>query len=183
MDWEAFEQLCLRCRECPLGENRKNVVIGQGQHNAPLMLIGEAPGEEEDSLGLSFVGPGGQLLDTLLKALKIEEDKVYRTHVVKCRPPGNRMPFEEEAHVCLNHLKYQVAQIKPKIIVCMGTIALRHIVDENAILSESRGSWIEKKGFEILVTFQATDILRDASKKILMWQDFKKVEKRFREIC
>lgn len=183
MDWEELNKACSNCKACALHEGRRNVVIGRGNQNAPLMFIGEGPGEQEDRAGSPFVGPAGNLLDTLLTAMKIKEDMYYITNVVKCRPPSNRVPFEEEANACLNYLRAQVSLIKPKIIVCLGATAMKYIVDENAKITSIRGTWIEKKGFEILPTFHPAALLRDNSKKVLMWQDFKKVEKRLREIC
>lgn len=184
MDWEELNNLCLNCKACALHSGRKNVVVGRGNVKAPMVLIGEGPGEQEDKMGLPFVGPAGILLDTLLQALRINEDMYYITNVVKCRPPANRVPLEEEAAACLNHLRCQVALIRPKIIVCLGATAMKYILnDENAKITSMRGTWIEKKGFEILPTFHPAALLRDSSKKVLMWQDFKKVEKRLKEIC
>jgi DNA polymerase len=183
LEWEDLIVRCSQCQDCSLYVERKNVVIGRGNINAPLVFVGEGPGEQEDLLGLPFVGPAGNLLNTLLTALNIKEDMYYITNIVKCRPPKNRVPLEEEAKSCLPFLRNQVKLIKPKILVCLGATALKYIVDENAKITSMRGTWIEKKGYHILPTFHPAALLRDSSKKILMWQDFKKIEKRLQEIC
>jgi DNA polymerase len=183
MDWDELNDKCMNCQECALHTGRKNVVIGRGNINASIMFIGEGPSEKDDETGVPFVGTAGELLNNLLIALKIPKELYYITNVVKCRPPSNRVPLEEEARACLNYLRSQVSLIKPKIIVCLGATAVKYIIDENAKITSIRGTWINKKNFEIMPTFHPESLLTDSSKKILMWQDFKKVEKRIREIC
>lgn len=181
--WEELENKCRNCRECPLCEKRTNVVIGDGNREADLMLIGEGPGEQEDLQGLPFVGPAGQLLNLLFEALGMKRTDCYIANVVKCRPPGNRIPTDEEAEKCLPYLKNQVMLVKPKIVMCLGAIALRHVVNKDVKITQIRGQWIEKKGLWIMPTFHPAALLRDESKKILMWQDFKKVRAKLRELC
>ncbi|MDF2523664.1 MAG: phage polymerase-related protein, partial [Clostridiales bacterium] len=111
---------CSGCQKCGLGASRTNIVIGRGNINAPMMFIGEGPGEQEDLQGKPFVGPAGKLLDLLLNALMISKDDYYIANVIKCRPPNNRIPHEEEAEKCIPYLRNQVALIKPSVIVCLG---------------------------------------------------------------
>lgn len=182
LNWEELTSKCKECKECSLGNTRSNIVIGRGNVNAPMMLIGEGPGEQEDLRGLPFVGPAGKLLDLLLEALQINQEDYYIANVVKCRPPGNRVPLEEEAEKCLPLLRNQVALIKPKIIVCLGATAMKHIIDKNSKITQIRGQWIERKGYWIIPTFHPAALLRDEAKKILMWEDFKKVVEKLEEL-
>ena len=145
--WDELTNECQNCKKCNLNSTRKNVVIGRGNTNAKLMLIGEGPGEQEDIQALPFVGPAGKLLNLLLDALMIKNDEYYIANIVKCRPPSNRVPLEEEAEKCLPFLRNQVALIKPKIIVCLGSTAMKYIIDKEAKITQIRGQWIERKGF------------------------------------
>ena len=178
LGWEELIKECNSCKRCELGSSRTNIVIGRGNENAPMMLIGEGPGEQEDFQGLPFVGPAGKLLDLLLEALSIKEDEYYIANIVKCRPPANRIPLDEEAKKCLPLLRNQVALIKPKIIVCLGNTAMKYIVDKDAKITKMHGQWIEKRGYWIMPTFHPAALLRDESKKMLVWEDFKKVKQR-----
>jgi uracil-DNA glycosylase family 4 len=183
LTWEELIEGCKNCTRCELANNRRNVVIGRGNANACMMLIGEGPGEQEDIQGKPFVGPAGQLLDLLLSALMIKEEDYYIANIVKCRPPHNRDPEDREAEKCLPFLRAQVKLIQPKIIVCMGRIAVKYILRDNDIrITNIRGQWQERKGFSIMPTFHPAALLRDESKKILMWEDFKKVRQRLKEI-
>lgn len=181
LSWDELTNECLDCRKCGLNTNRKNVVIGRGNINASLIFIGEGPGEQEDIHGLPFVGPAGNLLDLLLEALRIEKDQYYIANIVKCRPPSNRVPLDDEAEKCLPFLRNQVALMKPKIIVCLGSTAMKHIIDKDAKITQIRGQWIERKGYWIMPTFHPAALLRDESKKVLLWDDLKKVKQRLDE--
>lgn len=183
LSWEQLEEEIGKCQRCPLGRTRNNVVIGRGNRNAPLMLVGEGPGEQEDLRGEPFVGPAGNLLTLLLDAMMIEQESYYIANIVKCRPPLNRIPTDDEANACLHFLRNQVLLVKPKIIVCLGATAVKYIYDRGARITQVRGQWKEAKGFWIMPTFHPAALLRDESKKILMWQDFKKVKQRLDELC
>lgn len=182
LGWEELTKECNNCRRCSLGAGRINIVIGRGNINALMMLIGEGPGKQEDEQGLPFVGPAGKLLDLLLEALMIKNDEYYIANIVKCRPPNNRVPLDEEAEKCLPLLRNQVSLIKPKIIVCLGSTAMKYIINKEAKITQIRGQWIERKGYWIMPTFHPAALLRDESKKILMWEDFKKVKQKLDEI-
>jgi uracil-DNA glycosylase family 4 len=177
-NWEELFFECGNCRRCGLAGNRTNVVIGRGNMNAPVMLIGEGPGEQEDIQGLPFVGAAGKLLDLLLSALMFKEEDYYIANIVKCRPPKNRIPLDEEAEQCMPFLRRQVSLIKPVIIVCMGSTALRYIIDKDAKITQVRGQWVERKGCWLMPTFHPAALLRDTSKKIPMFEDFKKVREK-----
>jgi uracil-DNA glycosylase family 4 len=182
LGWEELENKCRECMRCGLASTRTNVVIGRGSKTAPVMLIGEGPGEQEDLQGKPFVGAAGQLLDLLLSALMFKEDDYYICNIVKCRPPGNRIPADDEAEKCLPWLRNQTLLIKPRIMVCMGSTAMKYIIDRNAKITQIRGQWTERKGFWIMPTFHPAALLRDASKKALMFEDMKKVRLKLEEL-
>jgi DNA polymerase len=142
------------------------------------MFIGEGPGEQEDMQGMPFVGPAGKLLDLLLESLMFKPEDYYIANVVKCRPENNRIQTDDEAEKCLPLLRNQVSLIKPKIIVCLGSTASRYIIGKEHKISQIRGNWIERKGFFIMPTFHPAALLRDQSKKTLMFQDMKAVKEK-----
>jgi len=174
---------CSKCLKCGLSNGRTHIAFGRGNESANLMFIGEGPGEQEDLQGQPFVGPAGKLLDLLFRAQGIKNEDYYIANIVKCRPPNNRVPTDEEANECMAYLRQQVAIIKPRIIVCLGATAMKHIIDRDAKISRIRGDWIERKGCSIMPTFHPAALLRDSSKKPLMWQDIKKVKQRLDEMC
>lgn len=177
--WEQLDKWCYNCTRCKLADTRKNVVIDRGSRRAKIMFIGEGPGEQEDIQGKPFVGPAGQLLDKILAASGFKEDDVYIANIVKCRPPYNRDPQDDEKESCINYLRYQTALIKPKIIVCLGRIAAQVIIDPNFKITKQRGQWIERKGTFITATFHPSALLRDETKKPQAWQDFKEIRKKY----
>lgn len=176
MSWEQFENECLSCNRCKLAEGRTNVVIGRGCKNAPVLFVGEGPGRQEDMTGLPFVGQAGKLLDLALTSIGFEENEYYIANVVKCRPPENREPLSEECEACLPLLRKQFALIRPKIIVCLGNIAAKALIDKSIYITKNRGIWFEKKGVYFIATFHPAALLRDESKKLLMWEDLRKVK-------
>lgn len=180
-NWNALSDDCTQCGKCDLAKTRINVVIGRGNTDAKVMFIGEGPGEQEDIAGKPFVGAAGQLLDTLLEALMFKPDSYYIANIVKCRPPKNRVPSDAEAQACLPYLRNQVMLIKPKIIVCLGAVAAKYIVDKDVKITQIRGNWIVKKQFAILPTFHPAALLRDESKKEPMWDDFVLVRDKMKE--
>lgn len=182
--WDSFINACLNCRRCDLAKTRTRVVIGRGSSlRAPIMLVGEGPGEQEDLTGQAFVGRAGKLLDCLMNALMFEPDDYYICNVVKCRPPGNREPLKEEAAACMPWLRYQVKYIKPRILVCLGATALKHLVGEDVRITKVRGNWIDRPGFfRIMPTYHPAAVLRDPNKKEEMFRDMKKVKEYFDSI-
>lgn len=181
-EWDELIQKCTECKKCELSKTRKNVAVGRGNVNAPVMMIGEGPGEQEDIQGKPFVGPAGKLLDILLDSLMFEEKDYYIANIVKCRPPSNRIPSDEEAYACMPYLRDQFTLVKPKIIVCLGATAVKYIIDRNAKITAIRGEWQEQKGALIMPTFHPAALLRDVSKKPLMFSDMKKVKERLKSL-
>lgn len=182
LGWDELVNECTGCNKCELGRTRKNIVIERGRRDAPVMFIGEGPGQQEDEKGQPFVGPAGQLLDLLLAGLMFDENDYYICNIVKCRPPENRVPNDEEAENCLPFLRNQVALVKPKIIVCLGATAMKYIIDKESKITQIRGRWLERKGFWMMPTFHPAALLRDETKKVLLFDDMKKVKQRLDEI-
>lgn len=179
-NWEELEAECKKCTKCKLCQGRKNVVIGVGNKEADIMFIGEGPGADEDAQGIPFVGKAGKLMNMAFQALGINREEVYIANIVKCRPPNNRNPEDDEAMACLNYLRNQVILVKPKIIVLLGSVALKNILGKEYGITSARGKWIEKNGIQYLPTFHPAALLRDETKKIQFWQDLKLVIQRGR---
>ena len=176
-NWEDLEKSILECKKCRLCTNRTNIVFGQGNKKARLMFIGEGPGADEDKQGIPFVGKAGQLMNNVFQALEINREDVYIANIVKCRPPSNRVPEDDEVQTCLNYLRNQVILIKPKIIVLLGSTALKNILGKEYGITAVRGNWMEKNGIKYMPTWHPAALLRDENKKIEFWQDLKEVKK------
>lgn len=176
LNWEDLYEVCHDCHKCELSNQRHNVVFGEGNSKAVVMFIGEGPGADEDSTGRPFVGKAGQLLNKAIAAIGLKREEVYIANIVKCRPPGNRVPTETEANACIQYLRNQVVLIKPKIIVCLGSTAMKHVISPDAQISRIRGQWIDRKGYFLMPTFHPAALLRDETKKIAFWEDFKKIQ-------
>lgn len=177
-NWEELEGSIKDCRKCKLCQYRKNIVFGQGNKDADIMFIGEGPGADEDLQGIPFVGKAGKLMDMAFEGLGIKRESVYIANIVKCRPPQNRVPEQDEADSCLNYLRNQVILVKPKIIVLLGSTALKNILGKDLSITACRGKWIEKKGIYYLPTWHPAALLRDENKKIEFWNDLKTVAER-----
>ena len=180
--WELFERQVAECRMCGLCRNIHNKVPGQGDHEAPLMLIGEGPGRDEDEQGLAFVGAAGQLLTRMLASIRLPRERVYICNVVKCRPPQNRIPTPEEAEACKIHLRMQTWLVRPKVIVLLGATAAKDILGPEVRIMRDRGKWTERKGVWILPTYHPSALLRDASKKPEAWEDMKSLRNKLQEL-
>ena len=176
-NWEDLEKSILECKKCRLCTNRTNIVFGQGNKKARLMFIGEGPGADEDKQGIPFVGKAGQLMNNAFQALEINREDVYIANIVKCRPPSNRVPEDDEVQTGLNYLRNQVILIKPKIIVLLGSTALKNILGKEYGITAVRGNWMEKNGIKYMPTWHPAALLRDENKKIEFWQDLKEVKK------
>ena len=181
-NWKDLEQSIKDCKKCKLCTNRTNIVFGVGNKNADVRFIGEGPGADEDRLGEPFVGKAGKLMDKAFQALEIHRDKVYIANIVKCRPPQNRTPEADEAQACLNYLRNQVILVKPKIIVLLGSTALKNILGEEYGITASRGKWVEKKEILYMPTWHPAALLRDENKKIDFWKDLKLVKQKADEM-
>ncbi len=182
ISWDELWDNIMNCQNCALGAGCIRKVPGQGDPHAPLMLIGEGPGEQEDRQGLAFVGPAGQLLTKMLAAIHLPRERVYICNVVKCRPPRNRQPSAEEMAACIGHLRAQVALVKPRVIVLLGATAVSAVLGPDYRVTKCRGQWIERKGYSIMATYHPSALLRDESKKRDAWNDLKMVRKRLREL-
>ncbi|MBE0460330.1 MAG: uracil-DNA glycosylase [Candidatus Aminicenantes bacterium] len=168
----------LHCQKCPLSLTRKNAVPGEGNINADLMFVGEAPGRDEDIQGRPFVGKAGQLLTKIINAMKFTREEVYITNVVKCRPPDNRTPNKDEINQCKEYLMEQIAMIKPKVIVSLGKVATDYFIPSKMGITSLRGQFYEFNQIKIMPTFHPSYLLRnegDKTRKKMVWEDMKKV--------
>jgi DNA polymerase len=171
--YDELQQMAKGCQKCGLRKGCRQVVFGDGNPNADLMFVGEGPGEEEDIKGIPFVGRAGQLLDKILAAANINREQAYIGNVVKCRPPGNRLPNPDEFKECRNYLEAQVRIIEPRIIVCLGALASQMVIDPRARIGQVRGKWFLRNNVKIIATYHPAALLRNESYKRPTWEDFK----------
>ena len=165
------------CMKCPLGQTRTNFVFGVGNPKATLMLIGEAPGADEDAQGEPFVGKAGQLLNKILEAIHFKREDVYICNILKCRPPGNRAPQPDEVEQCIPYLKKQIELIKPKVIVCLGLVAAQNLLRTSESLTRLRGRVLEYEGTPLMVTYHPAALLRNPNWKRPAWEDVQAIRK------
>jgi DNA polymerase len=166
------------CTLCRLSEKRKNVVFGEGDLRAAVMFIGEGPGAEEDRTGRPFVGQAGRLLENMLFAIGLDRRQVYITNIVKCRPPGNRDPREDEVASCAPYLDQQIELIRPEIIVALGKPASHRLTGTKKPIGALRGRWVSYKGIPLMPLFHPAYLLRTPSAKREAWDDLKKIKQR-----
>jgi len=169
-------QICT-CMKCPLGATRTRFVFGTGNPHATLMLIGEAPGADEDAQGEPFVGKAGQLLNKILEAIGFQREEVYICNILKCRPPGNRKPASEEVAQCLPYLQRQIALINPAVILCLGLTAAENLLETSESLTRLRGRVLEYQGIPLMVTYHPAALLRNPNWKRPTWEDVQAVRK------
>ena len=168
-----YENSICNCEECHLSKIRKNFVFGAGDPNADLVLIGEAPGAEEDRKGIPFIGEAGKLLDKILSAIKMNRfDGVFILNVLKCRTPDNRDPLPSEIEKCSPYLQKQIKIIKPKLIVALGKVAGKTLIKKDMPLKNMRGNTFDYYGKPLRVTYHPAALLRNQSLKRLAWDDF-----------
>lgn len=181
--WEELEKACAGCTACNLCRGRHNVVFGVGQRDADVMFIGEGPGEQEDLQGEPFVGAAGKLLDEMLCIIDLDRNKnCYIANIVKCRPPQNRDPAEEEQDACIGYLRQQVSLIRPKIIVCLGRIAAKRIIDPEYRITREHGVWVEKNGIWMTAIYHPSALLRDLGKRPETFRDLLSIREKCREL-
>ncbi len=186
--WELSENLdelnilICNCTKCELHRGRNKFVFGVGNPKADVMLIGEGPGAEEDKQGEPFVGRAGQLLNDILKAIKFAREEVYIANVVKCRPPGNRVPFPEEMNECMPYLLKQIELIKPKLILCLGLVAANALLGKKDSLGKLRGKIFEFNNIKVMVTYHPAALLRNPNFKKDCWEDVKAFRALYDEI-
>ncbi|RUM88118.1 MAG: uracil-DNA glycosylase [Thermodesulfatator sp.] len=168
---EELEAEIRRCRKCPLHRTRTQAVPGEGPCPSEIMLVGEAPGREEDLEGRPFVGAAGKLLGKMLSAIGLSREEVYITNVVKCRPPGNRTPEAEELQACRPYLARQIRLVKPRAILALGAVAARSLLLQQVPLSRLRGRPYEIDGIRVVVSYHPAYLLRNPAAKKAAWED------------
>ncbi len=174
-DLGALARAVEECGRCGLRAGATHVVPGEGNPAARLMLVGEGPGQQEDLTGRPFVGPAGQLLERMLAAIGLKREEVFIANVVKCRPPGNRVPADEEAAACLPYVLARIELVNPEVVMLLGATATRALAGKNLAITKVRGQWFERAGRMYLPTYHPAALLRDPSKKREAWEDLKKV--------
>jgi uracil-DNA glycosylase family 4 len=179
---EELGEFARGCNRCRLRAGCRGVVFGEGDPHARLCLIGEGPGAVEDELGRPFVGPAGELLDRILEAAGFARDEVYISNVVLCRPPGNRVPEDDEIAACRPYLRRRLELMNPGIVVLLGATPLRALVDSRAKITQERGRWYRLDGRWVLPTYHPAFLLRNPAKKREVWEDFQMVRELYRRL-
>lgn len=181
--WEGLRNICSECKRCGLCETRKHVVFGIGREDADILFVGEGPGEQEDLTGIPFVGPAGKLLDDMLSIIELDRNtNCYIANVVKCRPPRNRDPLETEQDACIGYLRNQVALIRPKVIVCLGRIAAKKLIDPDYRITRQHGQWVEKNGVWMTAIYHPSALLRDLNKRPETFEDLLSIREKLKEL-
>ena len=181
--WETLERACRDCSRCELCHGRTNPVFGVGNRTADVMFVGEGPGEQEDLQGIPFVGPAGKLLDEMLCIIDLDRNRnCYIGNIVKCRPPQNRDPREEEQEACIDYLRNQVALVQPKIIVCLGRIAAKRLIHPEYRITREHGQWVNKNGIWMTAIYHPSALLRDVDKRPETFEDLLSIRNKIREI-
>jgi uracil-DNA glycosylase len=163
------------CTRCKLHKGRNKLVFGDGSPTAKLVFVGEGPGADEDAQGLPFVGRAGKLLTQMIEAMGLQRQDVYICNVVKCRPPENRTPEPDEVQTCSPYLLRQIDAINPKVIVCLGAVAAKTLLETNRGISQYRGEWQEWRGRKLMATYHPAYLLRNPPAKADVWKDLQKV--------
>lgn len=174
--WQQLEQEVSSCTKCDLHQSRTQTVFGVGNRNARLLIIGEAPGKDEDLQGEPFVGRAGQLLNAMLAAIGLQREQIYIANVLKCRPPNNRDPRPEEAQACAPWLEQQIALIQPELILVLGRIASHHLLNTDRSLASLRGRTHQYAGIPLIVSYHPAYLLRQPVEKRKSWQDLKHIK-------
>ncbi len=169
------------CQRCPLHQGRNNLVFGEGNPNADVVFVGEAPGGDEDIQGRPFVGRAGQLLTKIIKAMGLTREDVYICNILKCRPPGNRNPRPEEIRACEPFLINQLQTIKPKVICALGTFATHTLLGTNVPISALRGRFHSYQGIKFMPTYHPAYLLRNPGAKKQVWEDVQMIMKALKE--
>jgi len=163
------------CTRCKLHKGRHKIVFGDGSAKAQLVFVGEGPGADEDAQGLPFVGRAGKLLTQMIEAMGLQRKDVYICNVVKCRPPENRTPEPDEVQTCSPYLLRQIDVINPKVIVCLGAVAAKTLLETNKGITQFRGQWLEWRGRKLMATYHPAYLLRNPPAKADVWKDLQKV--------
>ncbi|MBR4289068.1 MAG: uracil-DNA glycosylase [Oscillospiraceae bacterium] len=182
LNWNDLENTCRGCTKCGLCETRHNVVFGVGPKNADVMFIGEGPGEQEDLQGEPFVGPAGKLLDDMMSIIDLDRSNSYIGNIVKCRPPHNRDPLETEQDACIDYLRNQVALIQPKIIICLGRVAAKRLIDPQFRITRQHGTWVQKGNIWMTAIYHPSALLRDVTKRPETFDDLLSIREKIRQV-
>ena len=182
LNWEDLSRQCMSCTKCGLCQTRTNVVFGVGPRDADIMFVGEGPGEQEDLQGEPFVGAAGKLLDDMLSIIDLGRNNCYIANIVKCRPPKNRDPQEEEQEACIAYLRNQVALIRPKIIVCLGRVAAKKLIDPDFRITQQHGHWFCSNGVWMTAIYHPSALLRDVSKRPETFDDLLSIREKYKEV-
>lgn len=182
LSWQELEQKCQGCQGCVLCETRHNVVFGVGKKDADIMFVGEGPGEQEDLQGEPFVGPAGKLLDDMLSIIDIDRTKCYIANIVKCRPPRNRDPQETEQDACIGYLRNQFALVRPKVVVCLGRIAARRLIDTNYRITKEHGTWVCRQNTWFTAIYHPSALLRDPTRRPETFDDLISIRAKLQEL-
>ena len=174
-DLPSLQKFLAGCPRCKLSKHRTNIVFGQGNPNADLMFVGEAPGADEDEQGLAFVGRAGQLLTKIIEAIGMKREDVWICNVLKCRPPNNRNPEVDEVAACRPFLEEQIRLISPRAIVTLGTFAAQVLLETDEPIGRLRGRWRSAHGARVMPTFHPAFLLRSPERKKDVWEDLKLV--------
>jgi DNA polymerase len=184
IDLEAEALAASTCTRCRLGSSRRHVAYGEGSPRPLVLAIGEGPGAEEDAQGRPFVGPAGQLLDRMLSSIGLSrEENCYIANIVKCRPPGNRDPADDEKDACLPWLERQIEALRPRIILALGRVAATTLLRSDEGIGRLRGRWHERGGIPLIATYHPSALLRDESLKRPAWEDLKMLKFRLDDIA
>ena len=172
-DWETLRSAVASCTNCSLHQSRTQTVFGVGNPSADWMIVGEAPGQEEDRRGEPFVGRAGKLLDEMLRSLGLDRSSVFVANILKCRPPNNRDPSAEEAAACRRYLERQIELVAPKMILAVGRIAAQHLLNSDAPVGRMRGQkhYLNDGQIPVVVTYHPAYLLRSPTQKRKAWQD------------
>ena len=188
LDWDSLSERVSNCTACSLHGTRTQTVFGVGDRETDLMIIGEAPGAEEDKQGEPFVGRAGQLLNSMLLALGFERRQVFIANILKCRPPNNRDPKPDEAAACAGYLRRQISLVSPKAILAVGRVAAQNLLDEDTPIGKMRGRDYEfgnlpgGKKIPVIVTYHPAYLLRSPEEKRKVWQDLQSLQRKLDEL-
>lgn len=180
--YEELKTFVENCTHCPLAYTRKKPVMGKGNLQAQVLFIAEAPGQKEDSAGIPFVGPSGELFDQMLKKIGMTREEIYLTNIVKCHTPNNRDPKPEEKEQCIPYLKYETILLRPKIIVCLGRVAAQRIIRPDYRITKEHGTFLLRKNTWLTAFYHPSAVLRDATKLPEMEEDFHRLQEKLAEL-
>ncbi len=180
--WEQLKSICFDCLNCGLCQTRNHVVFGVGREDADVMFIGEGPGEQEDLHGEPFVGAAGKLLDDMLSIIDIDRTNCYIANIVKCRPPMNRDPQEGEQNACYGYLQKQIELVNPSVIVCLGRISAKKLINPDYRITKEHGTWICRNGIWMTAIYHPSALLRDLNKRPETFSDLLEIREKLREV-